>query len=86
MVSGARARRFFLFLMVGASVLLVAVLYPLASALFLAAVLAGLLSPVHRRLTKALRNHDNLAAGLIVLGVVVVLVGPLAGLSAFVVK
>jgi len=86
MPSDLRARRFFLFLMIVASVLLAAILYPLASALFLAAVLAGVLLPLHRRFTKKLRNHGNFSAGILVFAVVLVLVGPIAGLSAFVVK
>jgi len=86
MASDLRARRFFLFLTIGASVLLAAVLYPLAGALFLAAVLAGVLLPVQRRLTKLLRRHDNVSAGVLVCCVVVILIGPIAALSAFVVK
>jgi len=86
MASDLRARRFFLFLTIGASVLLAAVFYPLAGALFVAAVLAGVLIPVQRRLTKLLQHHDNVSAGVLVFFVVVILVGPIAALSAFVVK
>lgn len=78
-----RAERFFIGLVVACAVLLLAVLYPLWSALFLAAVFAGVLFPIHRRLARALRNHQSAAAGALVVAVVIVIVGPLAGLSAF---
>ena len=81
-----RAERFFIGLMVACTLLLVAVLHPLWSALFLAAVFAGVLFPVHRRLAHALRNHKSVAAGALVFAVVIVIVGPLGGLSAFVIK
>jgi predicted PurR-regulated permease PerM len=86
MESDLRARRFFLLLVVGASALLAAVLYPLASPLFLAATLAGVLDPLQRRLATALRNRRSVAAILLVLGMFVVLVGPFAALSTFVIK
>ena len=63
-----------------------AVLYPLWSGLFLAAVFAGVLFPVHRRLAHALRNQKSVAAGALVFALVMVIVGPLGGLSAFVIK
>lgn len=86
MKSEQSARRFFLLLLLGTAVLLGAVVLPMASAIFLACVLAGVLWPLNRRLSKVLRNRRGLAAGLIVFVVVVVVVGPLVALSAFVVK
>ena len=86
MDSDRRAERFFVALMVACALLLVAVLYPLWSALFLAAVLAGVLFPVHRRLARVLRNHKSAAAGALVFAVVIVIVGPLGGVSAFVIR
>jgi predicted PurR-regulated permease PerM len=81
-----RAERFFLALFVASAVLLMAVLYALWTALFLAAVFAGVLFPAHRRLAHALRNRKAVAAGALVCAVVMVIVAPVAGLSAFVVK
>jgi predicted PurR-regulated permease PerM len=86
MDSRRRAERFFIGLMVACALLLLAVLYPLWSALFLATVFAGVLFPVHRRLARALRNHKSAAAGALVLAVVIAIVGPLAGLSAFLIR
>jgi predicted PurR-regulated permease PerM len=85
MASDPRAHRFLIFALLASAVLLGAILYPLASPLFLAAVLAGVLYPLQKRLTDKLR-YENLSAGILVGAVVLVLVGPLAGLSAFVVK
>jgi predicted PurR-regulated permease PerM len=81
-----RARRFFTVLVVGTLLLLGLVIRPLASALFVAAVLAGFLYPLYRRLLARLRGRRNLAAGLFVVGVVVLLVGPVATFSGFLVK
>ena len=76
-----------LFVLLMASLVLVAlVLRPLAVALFLAVVLAGAFHPWHARLTRALRGKPKLAAWVILVGVVLVIVGPLFALSAFVVK
>jgi predicted PurR-regulated permease PerM len=86
MDSDRRAERFFIGLMVGCTLLLMAVLYPLWSALFLAGVFAGVLFPVHRRLSRALRNRKSVAAGALVFALVMVIIGPIGGLSAFVIK
>lgn len=80
------AHRFFLLLLAAVAVLLALVVRPLASALLMAAVLAAVLAPLHVRLTKRLRKHPGLAAGLLVAAVVVVLVGPILGLAAFLLK
>ena len=79
------ARRCFFVLMFSATVLLAAVIRPLAGALFMAAVLAGVLWPVHQRFTAALRGRRVLAAGVFVFGVVVLVLGPLVALSTVVV-
>jgi predicted PurR-regulated permease PerM len=73
-------------LLAAALVLVALVVEPLASALFMAAVLAGVLYPLHRRLAAKLRHRDTLSAGLMILLVTVLVVGPLVWLSAFVVK
>jgi predicted PurR-regulated permease PerM len=55
----------------------------LAYALLLAAVLAGVFWPIQRWLTVKLRGRNQLGAGLIVLGTVLALVGPVTGFVAF---
>lgn len=86
MASDLTARRFFLFLLIAASVLLAAMIRPLASSLFLAAALAGVLFPLNWRLAKRLHNRRSLAAGFLVFGLVILMLGPVAALSAFVVN
>jgi len=78
--------RFFLALMLVAIALLAMVTYPVASELFLAAVLAGVLWPLQQRLTRHLRGRPGVAAGVVVSLVVLVLVGPLAALAAFMIR
>lgn len=80
------ARRFFFFLFIVTAVLLAAVIYPIASALFVAAVFAGVLWPLHKRLARVLHGARGIAAGILVLGVVLVVVAPLAALSTVAVK
>ncbi len=79
------AKRFFLGLLAISIFLLGMVLYPLAEALFMAAVLAGALWPINVRLSRKVRNRRQLSAGLIIFGVLVLLVTPVVGLSAFVI-
>ncbi len=86
MSSDLTSRRFFLFLMIATAVLLAAVVRPLATALFLAAVLAGVLWPLHVRLARRLGGRRNVSAGLLIAAVVLLLVGPLAALSAYIAK
>ena len=62
------------------------VAWPLATALLLAGVLAVVLAPLQRRLTRWLRGRRGIAAGILVLAVLFLLVGPLLGLAAFLVK
>jgi predicted PurR-regulated permease PerM len=80
------ARRFLFALLIGSLALVVYVAWPLATALLLAAVLAVVLAPLQRRLTRWLRGHRAIAAGILVLAVLFLLVGPLLGLTAFLVK
>ncbi|HKU37619.1 MAG TPA: hypothetical protein VJR89_05710, partial [Polyangiales bacterium] len=81
-----KTRRRFLVLLLAAATLLLAILIePLASALLTAAVLTGVLWPVQVWLMRRLGQRRSLAAGIVVFGVVIVIVGPILGMSAFVV-
>jgi predicted PurR-regulated permease PerM len=80
----ARVERATLIVLVVLSVILVAiVIYPFASALFVAAVLAAALAPWTERLAARLgrRPHPQLAAGIVTLGVLLLLVVPLAAVG-----
>lgn len=83
MSSAQTARRFFFFLLIAATLMIVAVMRPIASALFLAAVLAGVLWPLHQRLSQRLRGRSALSASAFVLGVVILLLGPVVAFAAF---
>jgi predicted PurR-regulated permease PerM len=86
-VSRDQAARRFLFVLLIASLLLAGyVAWPLATPLLLAGVLALVLAPDQARLTRWLRGRNALAAGLIVLAVLFLVVGPLLGLTAVLVK
>lgn len=80
------ARRVFVALIVISLLLLGMVVLPFASAFFLAAVLAGALWPIEQRLARALRGHRSLSASILVVAVVLLLVVPIAGIAAVVVK
>src|SRR5688572_14234389 len=80
------ARRVFIGLVLASVVLLGLVVMPFATAFFLAAVLAGALYPLHRRLTTLFRGRAGLSAGLLIVGAALVLLVPVAGLTAVVVK
>jgi predicted PurR-regulated permease PerM len=86
MADDRTARRFFVVLFSGTLLLLGLLVRPLANALFLAAVLAGVVAPVHARLATKLRGRSRLAAGILVVAAVVVLAGPLVALAAFLLK
>ncbi|HTE53204.1 MAG TPA: AI-2E family transporter [Kofleriaceae bacterium] len=86
MASEQPVPRFFLVLMAAASALLVFLIYPMASELLLAAVLAGLLWPLRRWLTRRLRGRVGLASGILTVGVIVLVLGPLAALVTFVIR
>ncbi len=62
------------------------IVWPMASALLVAAVLAMVLAPVQRRLAALLRGRPKLAGVLLVLAVLFLVVGPLVALSAVVVN
>jgi predicted PurR-regulated permease PerM len=78
-------RRFFVSLLLLAILLLAVLVRPLATALLLAAVLAGILWPLQRKLTRWLRGRRQLAASVLVFATLMALVGPVAALSAFVI-
>lgn len=80
------ARRFFFLLLAAVSVLFAIVARPIASALFLGAVLAGVLWPVHRWLTARLRGRRSVSAGAFIAAVLMVLVAPTVAFSAFAVQ
>jgi len=83
MASEQPVPRFFLLLTAAAALLLGLILYPMARELILAAVLAGLLWPLRQWLSRRLRGRANVAAGLISIGVIILLLGPLAALVTF---
>jgi predicted PurR-regulated permease PerM len=80
------AKRALFCLLIAALILVGIVLRPLARALFLAVVLASFLFPAQKRLTIWLRGRYNVAAGGLVLAVILIVLGPLVALSAFMVK
>jgi predicted PurR-regulated permease PerM len=86
MDSELTARRFFMFLLIVTTLCVVLLIAPIAKPLLMAAVLANVFWRAHRKLAASMGHRPGLAAGLLVLGVVILLVGPLAGLSAFVVN
>ena len=81
-----QAPRFFIALLVIATLLLGLVIMPVAKELLLAAVLAGVLWPVQEWLTRHLRGHRGIAAGLITFAAIVLLLGPIAMLATFVIR
>ena len=62
------------------------ILWPLANALLVAAVLAVVLAPVQSRLAVWLRGRSKLAAALLVFAVLFLVIAPLVALSAVVVN
>ena len=80
------ARRFHFTLLVASLALVGYIAWPLVTPLLLAAVLAVVLAPLQARLRRWLRGRDALAAGLLVLAVLFLVVGPLLGLAAVMVK
>jgi predicted PurR-regulated permease PerM len=77
------ARRVFTGLILLSIILLALVVQPFAKGFFLAAVLAGALYGTHKRLTRAFRGRANLSAGVLLFGVIVALLLPLTGFTAF---
>ncbi len=84
MKSPIAAKRFFLGLLAISAVMLAMVLRPFAEAVFMAAVLAGAMWKLNLRVSKKLKNSRAITAGLLVFAVVVAVIGPIVGLSAFV--
>jgi predicted PurR-regulated permease PerM len=78
--------RFFLALMIVATVLLALVIMPVVTELLLASVFAGVLWPVQQWTTRKLGDRRGLAAGLLTTGVIVLLLGPVAAIVTFVVR
>lgn len=85
-MSSRSSQRALFILLLGSLFIVARVFLPLATALVLGAVLAAALWPVQRRLAVALRGRSGLAAGLILFWVVVLVLAPLVGLSAFIVR
>ncbi|MDP2273472.1 MAG: AI-2E family transporter [Archangium sp.] len=88
MVNELAARRFLFVLLIGALILVAVAFYPLANALFLGAAFAAVFWRWNLKLAKRLghRHGRSLAAGIITGGVVLVILGPVVGLSAFLIK
>ena len=80
------ARRFLFVLLIASMALVAYVAWPLASALLIAAVLAVVLEPVEDWLSARLGGRRGLASGILVLAVLFLLVAPLIGLTAVLVK
>lgn len=77
---------FFLALLIGAAVLVAAVIAPLFRELLVAVVLASVFRPVQVWLAKRVRGRQGLAAGVITFLLVVIVLGPLAALVALVIR
>jgi predicted PurR-regulated permease PerM len=86
MASEQGSRRALLVLVLVAIVLLVMVARPFAEAFFLAAVLAGAVSPLMERLARRVRGKRGFVAGLFTVAVVLLLLAPVTGLAAFVIN
>jgi predicted PurR-regulated permease PerM len=78
--------RFFLALMIIATLLLALVIVPVAKEILLAAVFAGVLWPAQQWLTRHVRGRRGVAAGLITSVVILLLLGPIAMLATFVIR
>src|SRR5688500_10487974 len=74
------ARWTIIILTVLALLLMAMIIRPFASALFVAAVLAGALQPWYERFTRRLNGRRQLAAGLVTVAVMLVVVIPVASL------
>ncbi|WP_342379663.1 AI-2E family transporter [Myxococcus stipitatus] len=85
MASEQTARRVFTGLILLSILLLAVVIQPFAKAFFLAAVLAGALYGVHSWLSRKLRGRKNVSAGLVCTAVILALLIPVGGFTAFIV-
>ncbi len=82
MVPARTAHAVLVILAILAVALLFVIARPFATAFFVAAVLAGALSPWMTRLAELLGGRRKVAAGVLTLAVLVALVGPLSALGA----
>ena len=80
------ARRVFVVLIVLALFLVGLLIRPFAEAFIFAAVLAGTLWPLQTRLSRRLGQRRNTSAAILCLLVLIALVAPIGGISAFVVR
>ena len=78
--------RFFVALMILATILLALVIWPMITELIMAAVLAGVLWPLQQRLSRRLRGRRSVAAGTLTAAVVIALLGPVALITTFVIR
>lgn len=85
MASEQTARRVFTGLILLSILLLALVIQPFAKAFFLAAVLAGALYGLHSWLTRKLRGRKNISAGVVCTAVILALLVPVGGFTAFIV-
>lgn len=86
MTHPARERRALVVVLLGSMVVVALVLRPLALALFLAGVLATALWPLYHWLCRRLHGRKNVAAGILVTLLLVVVLGPLTALAVFLVR
>src|SRR5690242_2368944 len=86
MASANSSRNVLIVLAILAILLVAWVVSPFATALLLAAVLAGALHPGMERLTRALRGRRSLAAGLLTFAVLMAVVVPIAAFAATLLK
>lgn len=85
-MSARRPSGFVLLLVAASSALLAVLIAPFAASFFAAAVLAGVLHPTKEALARRLGDRGGAAALLLTVGVVLLVVGPMAGLIVFVAK
>ncbi|MGC1478951.1 MAG: AI-2E family transporter [Chthoniobacterales bacterium] len=77
---------FVLVLVLGISLLFLAVTWPFLQALLLGAIFAGLCTPIYRWLVKIFRGRRSLASGVTLLILFLIIVGPLSAFLGIVVK
>jgi predicted PurR-regulated permease PerM len=85
-MSDLHARRLLVFLVLAALALTIVIVKPFWVAFFLAAVIAAGLHTPMEWLTRKLRGRRNLAAALLTVGVLVLVVVPVAGIGAILVQ
>jgi predicted PurR-regulated permease PerM len=85
MTSPSASRRFLLFLLLAATGLFLYVAAPFAKPILVAATLAAVLRPWHVRLTAALRGRRGASAGILTVGVLAALLGPLGFVASTVI-